>query len=261
MKRVACLVTSTLFLFLVSSGIATGQSLSALAGPLDDEVEGVTEVVEEPVEAVTKAVGGPVEKLQDPIDKIKDQVDKTVPSLPDPVKKPVEDVTKEVEKVVDKVDKVVEDVTETAKNPTGAAGSVGDKPKPAPAPGIAAPPAQSKPSIGVSGSSTTNDKVARASVKSGKASKGSRPGSKDANRAKPAGDTDEVASAGHTIEPAQVKGTQIIAPATEVDQSEGSGLSLTGVQILTWLILACWLLGAGATFVWRARTRVRAARS
>ena len=179
----------------------------------------------------------------------------------DPVGEVIKVVKNPVGEVTKVVDKVAKDVTETAKNPSGVAGSVGDKPKPAPAPGIAAPPAQSKPSIGVSGSSTTNDKVARASVKSGKASKGSRPGSKDANRAKPAGDTDEVTAAGHTIEPAQVKGTQIIAPATEAEESEGSGLSLTGVQILTWLILASWLLGTGAAFAWRGRTRVRVASS
>ena len=261
MKKVACLITSTLILFLVSSGIATGQSRSALAGPLEevvDEASNPVETVEQPVEEVTKAVNGPVEKLQDPIDKVKDQVDKVV-------KQPVEEVTKVVEQPVEEVtkvvDKVAKDVTETAKNPSGAVGSVGDKPKPAPAPGSAAPPAQSKPSITANGSSATNDKVASASVKSGKASNRSGIAPKGADRDKPAGDTEEVATAGHTIEPAQVKGAQIIAPATEAEESEGSGLSRTGVQILTWLILACWLLGAGAAFVKWGRTRVRFASS
>ena len=217
MTKVACLITSTLILFLVSSGIATGQSRSALAGPLEevvDEASNPVETVEQPVEEVTKVV-----------------------------------------------DKVAKDVTETAKNPSGAVGSVGDKPKPAPGPGSAAPPAQSKPSITANGSSATNDKVASASVKSGKASNRSGIAPKGADRDKPAGDTEEVATAGHTIEPAQVKGAQIIAPATEAEESEGSGLSRTGVQILTWLILACWLLGAGAAFVKWGRTRVRFASS
>ena len=152
-------------------------------------------------------------------------------------------------------DKVVKDVNNVAKNPAGAAGSVGAKPTPALAPGNAAPSAQSKPSIGATGFSVTNDKVAYMGKPSAVMS------SMFAKRGESGHDTEEVASAGNLIEPAQVKGTQIITPATEAEESEGSGLSLTGVQFLTWLILACWLLGTGSAFVWRGRTRVRVARS
>jgi hypothetical protein len=238
MKRVACLVASFLVVFWASSGPAAAQSLSGLDGPLDE---------------VVGELSNPLDKIKKPVDEVAKDVEKVL----DPVTKPVEDITKEVDEVVDEVAK---EVTEVAKNPGGSAGSVGDTPAPGAAPDSAAPPVQSKPASSSTGSSDADDRIAgttnragQTSNRSGRARKGGRGG--------PEGDTEEVAAAGNTIEPAQVKGTQIIVPAAEAEESEGSGLSRTGVQILTWLILACWLLGAGAGFVWRGRARVRAAGS
>jgi hypothetical protein len=256
MKRVACLVASFLVVFWASSGPAAAQSLSGVDGPLDEvagELSNPLDKVKKPVDEVTKEV----DKVLDPVTKPVEEVTKEVDKVVDPVTKPVEEVTKEVDKVVDEVAK---EVTGVAKTSGGSAGSVDDTPAPGPAPDSAAPPTQSKPANSSTRSSDADDRIAgttnragQASNRSGRASKGGRGG--------PEGDTEEVAAAGNTIEPAQVKGTQIIAPAAEAEESEGSGLSRTGVQILTWLILACWLLGAGAGFVWRGRARVRAARS
>ncbi|MPZ90657.1 MAG: hypothetical protein GEU68_03345 [Actinobacteria bacterium] len=238
MKRVACLAASFLVVFWASSGPAAAQSLSGLDGPLDE---------------VVGELSNPLDKVKKPVDEVVEDVEKVL----DPVTKPVENITKEVDEVVDEVAK---EVTEVAKNSGGSAGSVDDTPAPGPAPDSVAPPARSTPASSSTGSSDADDRVAgttnragRTSNRSGRASKGGRGG--------PEGDTEEVAAAGNTIEPAQVKGTQIIAPATEAEESEGSGLSRTGVQVLTWLILACLLLGAGYAFVWRGRARVRAAGS
>lgn len=256
MKKVAYLLSFFLILFWASAGFAVAQPLSELTGPLDkvvDKVSNPVDKVKDVVDKVKQPIDKTVSSLPDPIKK---PLDKTVSSLPNPIKKPVDNVTKEVEKVIDKV---VNDVGEVAKDPAGAAGAVGDKTKPAPALGSAPASAQSKPGSSAagnsaSGASATKTKVARTTKQSSKA--------KRANRADPARDTEQVAASGHTIEPAEVKGTQIIAPATDDGESEGSGgLSLTGVQILTWLMLACWLVGMGAAIVWRGRTQVRAVSS
>jgi hypothetical protein len=238
MKRVACLVASFLVVFWASSGPASAQSLSGLDGPLDE---------------VVGELSNPLDKVKKPVDEVVKDVEKVL----DPVTKPVEDDTKEVDKVVEEAAK---EVTEVAKNPGGSAGSVGDTPEPGPAQDSAAPPARSKPASSSTGSSDADDRVAGTANRAGRASNRSQRARKG-GRGGPEGDTEEVAAAGNTIEPAQVKGTQIIAPAAEAEESEGSGLSRTGVQILTWLILACWLLGAGAGFVSGGRARVCAARS
>jgi hypothetical protein len=131
---------------------------------------------------------------------------------------------------------------------TEAVGSEGNKLNPTSGRGSTSFSAQSEPANSASSSSVTNDKVARTTKSSGKSSK-------TAKRPEPRNDTEVVADAGNTIEPAQVGGTQTVAPATEVEDSEGSGLSRTGVQILTWLALSSLLMGWGAAVTWRGRTR------
>ncbi|MGH2774137.1 MAG: hypothetical protein ACRDJT_01720 [Actinomycetota bacterium] len=183
------------------------------------------------------AFSGPAtaQSLTGPLDKVVDEVKEPVDQVKEVVKEPV--------------DQVVKDATEVAKVPSGSV----DKPQTAPA--LSGPTsAQSEPANSASGASVAHNNVARAT-------KPLVMSSKNAKRGGPEGDTEEVVSAGNMIEPAQVKGAQIITPATEVDESEGSGLSRTGVQILTWLTLAGWLLGAGWAFFWRGRSRVRVATS
>ena len=220
MKKVV-LVCSFLFLFWTSSGAAAAETLSGLTGPLKDVVDEVTK----------------------PVDKIKEPLEKALPPVTDPIKKPVEDVTKEVGKVVDTI---VKDVTDVAKKPTVPSG---DKPNPQSPIGNlpgAGPSEVERPATGATATKT----------EATSASRGSRKASGGASRTEPARDTEQVAAAGNTIEPAEVKGTQIVAPATEVEEN-GSGLSITGAQILTWLILAFGLLGAGIAFVLSGRMRLR----
>jgi len=221
MKRVV-LLGSFLILFWTSTGVAAAESLAGLTGPLKDVVD----------------------EVKKPVDKIKEPIEKALPPITDPVKKPVEDVTKEVGKVVDTI---VKDVTDVAKNPATPSGGGGDKPNPV--------PIGSAPDSGPSDLERTTSGATETEAAS--SSRGSSRANRSANRAEPARDTEQVAAAGNTIEPAEVKGTQIVAQATEAEENEGSGLSITGAQILTWLILACGLLGAGAAFVLSGRMRLR----
>lgn len=231
MKKVV-LLSSFLVLFWTSSGAAAAQSLSGLTGPLKDVVD----------------------EVKKPVDKIKEPIEKALPPDNNPVKKPVEDVTKEVGKVVDTVVKDVTDVaknvTDVAKNPPVSSGGGGDKPDPVPSVGSIPDSGPSELDRSTTGATATKTEAARTS-------RGSRKATRGANRAEPVRDTDQVAAAGNTIEPAEVKDTQIVAPATDVEESEGSGLSLSGAQILTWLMLACGLLGAGTAFVVTGRMRAR----
>jgi cobalamin biosynthesis Mg chelatase CobN len=245
MKRVVAL-GSFLILLWVFSGVAAAQSLSGLTGPLDDAVDTVT---------------SPVDKVNAPVDKVKEVVDKvTKPAteaLPAPVKNPVDNVVKDVNKTVDTV---VKDVTNAGNQAAAPA-------KNAPLPGVnsGGNPSNAPGSAQAPGPST-NRSASRATktetkAKAARTSKASRNSSKGANRSEPARDTDQVAAAGNAIEPGEVKGTHVTAPATDVEDSQGSGLSLTGVQILTWLILACALMGAGAALFQSGRIRLRSARS
>ena len=244
MKRLNFLLTSLLVLFWAFPGPAAAQSSGGLGGPLDKVVDKAADpgkVLEDAVDEVKK----PVDKA---VDEVKKPVDKAVTSLPGPVKKPVENVTKEV-------DQVVKSVTGAAKNSAEAPGAVVDNAGQGSAVGEAAAAGDSKPDHSDSVNSATWATGTRvAAGKSTGATKGT-------SRAESARDTEEVAAAGNAIEPAQVKGVQIVAPATEVEDSEGSGLSHTGVQILSWLFLACLLVGAGMALARRGRARVRAARA
>jgi len=223
MKRVV-LLSCFLILFWTCTGVASAESATGLNGPLKDVVDTVKDVVDE----------------------AKKPAEKALPPVTTPLKKPVEDVTKEIGKVVDTV---LKGVTDVAKSPPEPSAGGGDKPSPVPPIGS---PGSSPSELerSTTGAAETKSEAARTSRGSSRATRG-------ANRARPAGDTEQVAAAGNTIEPAEVKGTKIVAPATDVEESQGSGLSITGAQILTWLILACGLVGAGAAFVLSGRLRAR----
>jgi hypothetical protein len=229
MKKVV-LLGSFLVLFCASPGMAAAQSLDGRTDPLEDVVDEVT---------------NPVDKVKEVIDEVKKPVEKGLPSLADPVRKPVEDIGKAV-------DKVVKGVTDVAKNPSGVAespaGGGSDALNPDSSVGGTGAIGGSKADGSASGASATRATAARASGGSAKVSKGN---------SRPERDTEQVVAAGNTIEPGEVRGTQIVASASDGDEGEGSGLSITGLEILTWLILACGLLAAGAAFVRGGRMRVR----
>jgi hypothetical protein len=229
MKRVVLLVTF-LVISCASPGMAAAQSLDGLTDPLKDVVD---------------KVSNPLDKVKDVVDEVTKPVVNALPPVVDPIKKPVADVGKAV-------DNVVKDVTDAAKVPSGADNSTGgsDAPSLSPSAGNAPTTGGARTEHSASGASATETKVARTSGGSAKVSKGAN--------TQPAHDTQQVAAAGNTIEPGEVKGSQIVAPATEVDRGGGSGLSLTGVQILTWLIVACGLVAAGAAFNLTGRLRLRA---
>jgi hypothetical protein len=187
-----------------------------------------------------------------PITNPVEETTKKVKEVVDEVSKPVEETTKKVKEVVDQVAKATDEVAkateEVAKGGGGTAGNATGASQPSGSTPAAAAPSGSKVAPKAVGSRTG---VARASNRRGKARSRS-------TRENPEQDVDEVAAAGNTIEPARVKGTQIIAPATDEDAAGGSDLSRTGAQILGWLVVASWLLGIGSALVWRARTRVGA---
>lgn len=228
MKRVLALGSFSI-LFWVFSGVAAAQSLSGLTGPLDEVVDTVTR---------------PVDKVTAPVDKVREVVDEvTKPvteALPAPIKNPVDNVVKDVGKAVDTV---VKDVT-----------NAGNK---------TAVPATNVPDSDFDSGGNLNNATGSAPAP-GRSTNRSAPHSlatkTKAARTEPARDTEQVAASGNTIEPGEVKGAHIIAPATDVEDSH-SGLSLTGVQILTWLILACGLMGAGAALFLSGRIRLRPASS
>ncbi|MGH2698918.1 MAG: hypothetical protein ACRDJL_06945 [Actinomycetota bacterium] len=222
----------------------TAKVVDEVEQEVDRVVAPVREPLEAPVEAVTQEVGTVV-------DKVKEEADKVVAPLPAPVKQPVDKATKEVVKVVDKVDNVVRNVNEAAQGSGGGSWSPSAEAGPSPVGGSATtPPAE------VSNADTTRGKAKVAGVTTGSAKSARRSGRTSTSR-----DTEEVAAAGQIIEPAQVKAAEVITPATEVDEPEGSGLSRTGVQILSWLVVACSLLGTGAAFASRERSRAQAAAS
>jgi hypothetical protein len=252
MKRVVSLV-SFLILFWVFSGVAAAQSLTGLTGPLD----GVVDKTTSPVDKVVDKVTSPVDKVTSPVDKVKEVVDKvTKPvtdALPAPIKNPVDKVVKDVGKAVDNV---VKDVTDTGNK---AAAPV----KNAPLPGVNSDDnPNNTPEVGSGLDRSTNRPASSASqTKAASTLKSSGKSSRGANRPEPARDTEQVAAAGNSIEPGEVRGTHIISPASDAEGSEGSGLSLTGVQILLWLILAAGLVGAGAALFLSGRIRLRTASS
>ena len=234
MKRVV-LLGSFLVLFCASPGMAATQSLDGLTDPLKDVVDKVTK---------------PVDKAKDVVDEVKKPVEKALPPVAAPPKKPVVDVGKAVDKVVKDVTDVAENPSAGANNPAGGGsdssltGSAGNGP--------------------ATGSASTKHLASGAPASRGTAARssaGSAKGSTGARRAGPAGDTEQVAAAGNTIQSGEVKGSQTVAPATDVDEGVGSNLSLTGVQILAWLIAACGLIAAGTAFILTGRLRLRAARS
>ncbi|CAN5506136.1 hypothetical protein BH20ACT23_BH20ACT23_03830 [soil metagenome] len=184
---------------------------------------------------------GPLKKT---VDEVTKTVDKTVASSP--VKKTVDEVTKTVDKTAasSPVKQTVDQVTKDVSTNTSPGGSTPEL----------KPDGGSALANDVSGSESSKSRVSSAIVQSSNPPTG-------ANRAKPSRDTEEVVAAGDMIEPAQVKGAQIIAPATEAEDSEGSGLPRTGFQFLTWLVLAGSLLGTGAASLKRGLPRVRLARS
>ena len=245
MKRVVSLV-SFLILFWVFSGVAVAQSLTALGGPLD----GVVDKITSPVDKVVDKVTSPVDKVKEVVDKVTRPV---TDALPAPVKDPVDNVVKDVGKAVDNV---VKDVT-------NAGNKAAEPVKNAPIPGVnSGGNPNNTPEVGSGIDRSRNGPASRASkTKTARTSKASGKSSRGANRPEPARDTEQVAAAGNSIEPGEVRGTHIIAPATDAESSQGSGLSLTGVQILTWLILAAGLLGAGAALFLSGRTRLRTASS
>ena len=233
MKRVV-LLGSFLVVLCASPGMAATQSLDGLTDPLKDVVDKVTK---------------PVEKGKDVVDEVKKPVEKALPPVAAPPKKPVADIGKAV-------GKVVKDVTDVANNPSGVAKS--------PAGGGSDAPSLSRSADKGSGtgSASTKHLASGASASSStRSSAGSAKGSTGARRAGPAGDTEQVAAAGNTIQSGEVKGAQTVAPATDVDEGVGSNLSLTGVQILAWLIAACGLIAAGTASILTGRLRLRAARS
>ena len=194
--------------------------------------------------AAAQSLDGLTDPLKDVVDKVSNPLDK--------VKDVVDEVTKPVADVEKAVDTAVKDTTDAAKVPSGAddpATGGSDAPSLSPSAGSAPTTGGARTEPSASGVSATETKVARTSGGSAKVSKGAN--------SRPARDTQQVAAAGNTIEPGEVKGTQIVAPATDVDEGGGSGLSLTGAQILTWLIAACGLLAAGAAFNLTGRLRLR----
>src|SRR5680860_168240 len=182
--------------------------------------------------------------LEETVDECTKTVDKTVASSP--VKQTVDEVTKTVDKTVasSPVKQTVDEVTKDVSTGTSPGGSTPEL----------KPDGGSALANDVSGAESSKSRVSSAMAQSSNPPKG-------ANRAKPSRDTEEVVAAGDMIEPAQVQGTQIIAPATEAEDSDGSGLSRTGFQFLTWLVLAGSLLGTGAASLKRGLPRVRLARS
>jgi cobalamin biosynthesis Mg chelatase CobN len=173
-------------------------------------------------------------KVKEEVDKAKEVVDEALPGAG-----PAKDVTNEVE---NSADNVVKDSGEVAEDAGGTAGSVADEPT----------QAGTKPSdISAPGSNDSRTKLTRSTKRSGK-------GSKDASRAEPS-DTEKVAAAGNTIASAPENDEQLAGPEADADESEGSGLSSTGAQILlAWLVLACLLIAIGAALVRRRRTVSRA---
>jgi hypothetical protein len=233
MKRVV-LIVSFFVVFCASPGMAATQSLDGLTDPLKDVVDKAT---------------NPLDKVKDVVDEVMKPVVEALPPVVDPLKKPVADVGKAV-------DNVVKDVTDGAKVPSGSdkpATGGSDAPSLSPSAGNAPTTGGARTEHSASGASATETKVGRTSGGPAKVSKGAN--------TQLAHDTQQVVAAGNTIEPGEVKGSQIVAPATEVDRGGGSGLSLTGVQILTWLIVACGLVAAGAAFNLTGRLRLRAVRS
>jgi hypothetical protein len=235
MKRVV-LLGSFLVVFCASPGMAATQSLDGLTDPLEDGVDKVT---------------NPVEKVKDVVDEVKKPVEKALPPVAASPKKPVADVGKAV-------GTVVKDVTDVANNPSGAAknqaGGGSDEPR-------LTPSADSAPATGSASTKHQESGASASRSTAARAFAGSAKGSTGARRARPAGDTEQVAAAGNTIQSGEVKGAQTVAPATDVDEGVGSNLSLTGVQILAWLIAACGLIAAGTAFNLTGRLRLRAARS
>ena len=184
---------------------------------------------------------GPLPGNPDLLDKVKNpKADEKVDQVLPDAEEPVDDVTNEVE---NSADKVVKDVSEVAKDSAGTAGPVADEATQARA------PTPSRPDEAALGSSTARTKLATSTNQSGT-------GSKDAPGAE-SSDTDKVAAAGNTIGSAQVKGEQLAAPEADDEESEGSGLSRTGAQVLAWLVLACLLMAIGATLVWRGHASDR----
>jgi hypothetical protein len=232
MKRV--LLVPFLVVFCASPGIAAAQSLDGLTDPLKDAVD---------------KVSNPSDNVKDVVDEVTKPVVNALPPVVDSLKNPVADVGKAA-------DNVVKDVTDAAKVPSGAdnpATGGSDAPSLSPSAGNAPSSGGARTEHSASGASATETKIARTSGGSAKVSKGAN--------SQPAHDTQQVAAAGITIKQGEVKGSQIGAPATDVDEGGASGLSLTGAQILTWLIVACGLLAAGAAFNLTGRLRQRAVRS
>ena len=219
MKRIACLLSCSLILLWAFHGVTAAQQLTGLTGPLDGDSD--------PLGTVTKAA--------------KEKVDEVVPG----VEEAVDDVINEVET---STDKVVKDVSEVAKDlagtggPLGAAGSDGTAGSGAEEPTGAEAPTSAKRELDAPGSSGAGKELAQSTNQSGT-------GSKDAPGAEPS-ETDKVAVAGDTIESALVKDEQLAVPEVDVDQSEESGLSSTGAQVLVLLVLACLLIAK------RRRTRL-----
>ena len=220
MKRIACLLSCTLILLWAFHGVTAAQQLPGPTGPLPGNSD-LLDKVKNP-------------KAEEKVDEAEEKVDQVLPDA----EEPVDDVTNEVE---NSADKVVKDVSEVAKDSAGTAGPVADEATQARA------PTPSRPDKAALGSSTARTKLATSTNQSGT-------GSKDAPGAE-SSDTDKVAAAGNTIGSAQVKGEQLAAPEADDEESEGSGLSRTGAQVLAWLVLACLLMAIGAALVWRGRTR------
>jgi hypothetical protein len=218
MKRIACLLSCSLILLWAFHGVTAAQQLTGLTEPLDGDSG--------PLGEITKAT--------------EEKVDEVLPS----VEEAVDDVIDEVE---NSTDKVVKDVSEVAKDSAGTEGSLGKEGSDGTAGSVAEEPTQarapasSKLEIGAPGSSDAGKELASSTKQSGA-------GSKDAPGAEPS-DTDNVSAAGDTIESARVKDQQP-APEADVDQSEESGLSSTGAQVVALLVLASLLIAK------RSRTRL-----
>ena len=259
MKRIACLLSFSLILLGAFQGVAAAQQLSGLTGPFDGNSEPLDKVknpkakkkvdkakkkVDKAKEKVDEALPGAEEPADDVTNEVEDSADNVVEdssevdeALPG-AEEPADDVTNEVE---DSADNVVEDSSEVAEESGSTAGSVADEPT----------QAGTTPSdISAPGSTASRTKLTRSTNQSGT-------GSKDASGAEPS-DTDKVAAAGNNIESAPENDEQLVAPEADADESEGSVLSSTGAQILTWLVLACLLIAIGAALVRRGRTGSRA---
>jgi hypothetical protein len=216
MKRIACLLSFSLILLGAFYGVAAAQQLSGATGPLDGSSDPLDKVKDQ---------------VEEEVDKAKKVVDEALPRA----KEPADDLTNEVEKPADNV---VEDSGEVAEDAGNTAGSVADEPT----------QAGTRPSdISAPGSTTSRTKLTRPTNQSGT-------GSKDESGAEPS-DTDKVAVAGNSIEPAPENDEQLVAP--EADADEGSVLSSTGAQILVSLVLACLLIAIGAALIRRRRTGSR----